>query len=293
MSIMKLSRPLLMLTAILALESAVVAGPLVPTAGTSISWGYYRDSTGYVTVDTVTGGSYINLGSSGPSFDPGSSVSADAGVDWGYLTGYGIVSRPATISEWYILSISPYSYFVDSLSFSPVDPNVGASGYAALEISVNGTMAPPDQNDVYVLARNLGRADGTETPVNILAQHVRTSGASTYMTALFPVVFGEPEFFRLSMALGVTLSGAGERSESYVDYHHTLTLSDVQLFDSEYNPITDYELTTGSGATYPVRAVPDLPSRVTLLVAMAAMFCMAGLRAWSQRQTRRFARSVR
>ena len=105
-------------------------------------------------------------------------------------------------------------------------------------------------------------------------------------TTMLPVTPG----MGVTFDTGLMVSTALENGPSSVDPSPGMTLSGIELFDASGNPITDFSLTSGSGAVYgadglvsePTSATPE-PS-MTWLLAAGIFLAIASARA-RQRQS--------
>jgi hypothetical protein len=246
--------------------SSLFAAPIpalpASTAPSLLTYGWiganYKSGGMWVGTDADASGigeGTLTLGPSAWSGDPASATgSGSATVTYGKIQLYSVAER-STASlrsdlDSYEFATYMYGRFTDTMLIDK--PGLtGLPGQVTFDITLTGSDVTSGSGTrimgfwVRTLDGSYGYADiGPATRF------------TTYTIDPIDFTYGQPFSFYIAVGARSTLRGV-DPGVSIIDLSHTATLSGLDVYDDSINAVTNYTLTTASGASYPFMQVPE------------------------------------
>jgi len=234
-------------------------------------------------IATVTLGTYTGT----------ASASANYGVTAASASGtMGGVTGPLALSE-----SSGFGLWEDNLTYTSSSHSNGSSGTIIYTFTIHGSLTTPVPNPPFASEENafmvlkqdqssagafftaragtgqIGTILGNPTYPGFTTGIGFVTGTGTFSTAALPFIWGTAVDLKAGLIVGSFPFTGGTTS---ADFLTTSTLTGIQVFASNGQPVSDFSIASSSGAQYSASGivsepVPGVPEPATFLPAAVAL----------------------
>ncbi len=158
---------------------------------------------------------------------------------------------------------------------SQVEVQLGNTSQEIFYSNLSGTSVGVEGEEVDPMGQI---AFGEPVPGCVIGSATYTCTNATFQTSELPVDFGVPTTF----AFGLLTALQANASQTLVSDPPNMSLTGIRIFDAAGNPISDFTITSGSGAVYGADGIESEPANApepaTFLLAGCALVALGGKR---------------
>jgi hypothetical protein len=263
-----MNRKVLIIMLCSSLLSGVLAAPVTTPSLSSyvkanVSWWDSTTNTSVSIPIASVEGSGQAVAENGISWanDPQSPVGRGAtSAYYGWMQSHATVNRaaPSVLADpdWYLFGMIAGSRFEDTITLS--SPGLeGTQGTATFIFEIDGTVRSSRSGANATAGLFIKNVSLNQVLFNN-SYLLPGGGRQEYVSLPFPITYGEPFSFLVTFSTFASLAGP-EAGEIQAEFGDTARFSGMDVFDSENNRVTNFTITSESGAAYPI---PDYRPRL-------------------------------